>query len=136
MYCRGRQFDDLASPKAVVKQEWAAIELSYLLKLYNSLERRLMAVVDGQGRRNKVLIWQLKSVFVSCTLFSFAGPWPAKILFLKLQLKLTKFQCQCTVDWIYIAHQYNVPNGTSLRPTSVFRRSPLRTNPNSISRNV
>lgn len=49
VYLRGRQFDSLDELEQEVRSAWAAIEPSYLLKLYNSMKRRMMAIMDAKG---------------------------------------------------------------------------------------
>lgn len=49
VYYKGRQFDEFALLEAFVRKEWSEIEPDYLLKLYESLKRRSVAVLNAKG---------------------------------------------------------------------------------------
>ena len=53
VYLRQRQFDTVEQLKEVIEDVWATISGELLQKLYRSIRRRMLAVLDGQGRATK-----------------------------------------------------------------------------------
>ncbi|CDF35348.1 unnamed protein product [Chondrus crispus] len=53
VYLRQRQFDTIEQLKEVIEDVWAIISGELLQKLYRSIPRRMLAVLDGQGRATK-----------------------------------------------------------------------------------
>ena len=50
---RQRQFDTVDQLKEVIEEVWATISGELLQSLYRSIPRRMLAVLDGQGRATK-----------------------------------------------------------------------------------
>ena len=49
VYANGRQFKDLNSLTEAVAKAWDAIDEDYLKKLYQSLPKRLVEVIERRG---------------------------------------------------------------------------------------
>ena len=53
VYARQRQFDTIAQLKEVIEEVRATIGGEGLQKLYRSIPRRMLAVLDSKGRATK-----------------------------------------------------------------------------------
>lgn len=52
-YARGKHYNNTTELEVAVRAAWAAVSSDYIFKLYRSISKRLLAVVDGKGTTTK-----------------------------------------------------------------------------------